>query len=400
MFDQKSVWCLILVIFMLGLALFSSDVYLTVQPQIAISLHTTLQLLHYSFSIFFFGLAFTYLVLCLIGNRLTVYRLAKIGLVIYISGSLLCMSSHALFVFLLGRLLQSVGAATASISIRGLLGIKFRVKEIARILGVCFPLLGFSPAVFPLLGSMITTYLNWRYVFVFLAAGGLLSLVFLKRVINVPQYSSIADEVNAPIQKNKSVFTPVKTISKSPFFWQLSIIYALVFSVYYSYLINVPLVFYRYHLSSHYVTISFWSLSVSYFFANFYVRRLLDKYSLSGLIRFGCSMFILTSFIMLFAVYQFISLLPWTLIVPMCMLCVANAFILPIISAELLEYFSLVRVSMSGLMSVIQFGCVGLTIAFSGVLVRQDPLFLSCYITILAAAAFVLSLRRYSSGSC
>lgn len=94
------------------------------------------------------------------------------GIFIYILGSLGCLLSSSIELLLISRLVQAFGAAAGSIVTQTVMRDIYNDDRRPHIFAKVSAVLAFSPAVGPLLGSIIAQYLGVNYVFVFLVLLG------------------------------------------------------------------------------------------------------------------------------------------------------------------------------------------------------------------------------------
>jgi DHA1 family bicyclomycin/chloramphenicol resistance-like MFS transporter len=89
------------------------------------------------------------------------------SLVVTMIGSLIAMSSFNLSLYLLGRTLEGVGMGAASPIGRTLFTDVFGRKELAHRMGVISGCAATMPAVAPIIGGYLMTYIDWRAIFGF-----------------------------------------------------------------------------------------------------------------------------------------------------------------------------------------------------------------------------------------
>jgi EmrB/QacA subfamily drug resistance transporter len=110
----------------------------------------------------------------------TIFRLA-IG--IFVAGSLLCAASTSLIPFTLARFVQGVGGAMMVPVGRIIIFRSVRRSEFIRAMNYLSLPAMFGPAVGPLLGGFITTYLHWRLIFFINIPIGILGIYLTNRYI-------------------------------------------------------------------------------------------------------------------------------------------------------------------------------------------------------------------------
>ena len=110
----------------------------------------------------------------------TIFRLA-IG--IFVAGSLLCAASTSLIPFTLARFVQGVGGAMMVPVGRIIIFRSVRRSEFIRAMNYLSLPAMLGPAVGPLLGGFITTYLHWRLIFFINIPIGILGIYLTNRYI-------------------------------------------------------------------------------------------------------------------------------------------------------------------------------------------------------------------------
>lgn len=110
----------------------------------------------------------------------TIFRLA-IG--IFVAGSILCAASTSLIPFTLARFVQGVGGAMMVPVGRIIIFRSVRRSEFIRAMNYLSVPAMFGPAVGPLLGGFITTYLHWRLIFFINIPIGILGIYLTNRYI-------------------------------------------------------------------------------------------------------------------------------------------------------------------------------------------------------------------------
>lgn len=87
---------------------------------------------------------------------------------VYLVGTAICLTfSHHLHLFILGRLLQGLGAGSASVLGRSVLRDSYEGAQLTKALSYISITASIMPIVAPVLGGWIAFYLGWESVFVF-----------------------------------------------------------------------------------------------------------------------------------------------------------------------------------------------------------------------------------------
>jgi multidrug resistance protein len=94
------------------------------------------------------------------------------GLVIFVFGSILCLSAASYPLFLAGRAVQAFGISTALLVAPTVVGDLFPPAERAHAMSVYQTVIFLGPVLGPLLGGVIAQQLGWRWSFALLSVAG------------------------------------------------------------------------------------------------------------------------------------------------------------------------------------------------------------------------------------
>jgi EmrB/QacA subfamily drug resistance transporter len=100
-----------------------------------------------------------------LGDRLGRRKMLLLGLFIFTFASLLCGLAPNLLVLNLARALQAVGGALQLSSSLSVIAHGFDAKHRARVYAIWATVMGLAPALGPILGGILTSYLGWRWAF-------------------------------------------------------------------------------------------------------------------------------------------------------------------------------------------------------------------------------------------
>lgn len=99
-----------------------------------------------------------------------------IGIIIFLTGSIIAGSSNSMFLLVVARFIQGVGAGALVPMTTTIVGDIYSKEERAKIQGYLSSVWGISAILGPLIGAFFVEWLNWRYVFWMNIPLGLLSL--------------------------------------------------------------------------------------------------------------------------------------------------------------------------------------------------------------------------------
>jgi multidrug resistance protein len=100
------------------------------------------------------------------------------GLLIFISGSLLCLAADSYGLFLAGRVLQGCGISAAVLIAPTVIGDIFAPDERARAMSTYQTISFLGPVLGPVIGGAIAYFLAWQWIFAVLAAAGAAVLLY------------------------------------------------------------------------------------------------------------------------------------------------------------------------------------------------------------------------------
>lgn len=155
----------------------ATDLYLPSLISIADQLNTSTNLAQFSISIFMLSLIISQPIYGIASDAYGRKPLLIIGVIIAIIGSLLCFVSTNIFMFLLGRFLQGLGAGSGNTICRAIVRDLFKGIELIKfssylaVYGTVFMISA------PILGGYIEYYLQWRINFLLLLIFSAINLI-------------------------------------------------------------------------------------------------------------------------------------------------------------------------------------------------------------------------------
>ena len=138
----------------------ATDMYSAAFPQITADLATNSTMLGFTLTTFFVGYATGQVLGGAISDQIGRRRPIVAGGIIALIGSIICVLTPTIWIFLIGRVFQGLGGGVAS--------------SVARAMSLIQAIVGFAPMLAPVLGAFIITHATWRVVFWALAAFTLL----------------------------------------------------------------------------------------------------------------------------------------------------------------------------------------------------------------------------------
>lgn len=159
------------------IGLFSSDMYLPSLDTIRADFKTTPSVIGLSFSIYMFGFAIAQLFYGALSDQIGRKPPLLIGTLIFILGSVGCLLSPNIEIFLFFRFLQALGIGSAYVLWQPIIIDLFDEKESQKMFSLLMALSSLSPAIAPFLGGIISQEYGWHAVFWYISLHG--ALIFL-----------------------------------------------------------------------------------------------------------------------------------------------------------------------------------------------------------------------------
>ncbi len=156
---------------------FATDMYLPGFLAIARGLKTDIARVGLSLTSYFIGVSIGQIIYGPLLDRYGRKKPLMLGLLVYTAASVGCALSSTIHVLVAMRFLAGFGACVGMAGSRAVVRDLFSGTEMARMLSLLMMVFGIAPIVAPTIGSFVVSAFGWQYIFLVLAAIGL--LVFL-----------------------------------------------------------------------------------------------------------------------------------------------------------------------------------------------------------------------------
>lgn len=387
-FREPSVW---LLIFLVGFPQISETIYTPSLPELASLMHATGNQIQQTLSIYFLGFALGVLcwgILCdKVGRRPSMLY----GILIYILGSLGCLFSSSIELLLLSRFIQAYGAAAGSIVTQTVMRDIYDDVRRPHIFAKVSAVLAFSPAVGPLLGSIIAQYLGVDYVFVFLVLLG--GFAFFSTHIGLSETMHEKDN-------SQKLLSTLKSMITDKLIWIYAGSIGVINGVIFSYYAEAPFIFIS---SLGFTTLEYGFLGLSVAIASFVGavlgKKLIRAYHYTIVMLTGYALMMIGSLIFLVIAYLSLSLLISTLgfILGVFLVMVGIGVALPsCLSNALLNYKSSLGVA-GAFLGLLYYLIVGIITEGISFLHTGSTLVLPLYFIVLSLVLSLLTmiLRKF-----
>jgi len=168
-----------LIISLVVIARFASDIYLPSFLFIAKDFSTSFKLVQISIVCYFFAVSFSQFIYGVLSDYYGRKILLIIGLILFVIGCILAILSHSIWFFLLARTIQGLGMGAAVSLARAMLGDSFQGERLHKVSSYSSMTTSLTPAAAPIVGGYIQYYSNWEMNFVFLLIASLILLFFI-----------------------------------------------------------------------------------------------------------------------------------------------------------------------------------------------------------------------------
>ena len=162
----------------------STDLYLPSLPGLRRDLGISDAQSQLTLSAFVIGFGIAQLVYGPLSDRFGRRPVLLGGILVYIAASLICVASPSIYVLVLGRAVQGVGACSGQVMARAIVRDLYEPRQGARVLAVMTYLFALIPLCAPIIGGHLTVWFNWRANFAFLASFAVLILFITWRKLD------------------------------------------------------------------------------------------------------------------------------------------------------------------------------------------------------------------------
>jgi len=236
---RKRYFFLILILGSLtALSPFSIDMYLPGFKAIAQDLNTTDGRVAWSLSSFFIGISGGQLLYGPLLDRFGRKKPLYIGLLVYISASILCAFVHDVDTFIGLRFIQAIGSCAAGVASITMVRDLFPVEDNAKVFALLMLVLGASPMIAPTLGGYISVAFGWHTIFLVLAGLGAFNL--LASWLWLP--NSYKPDTSMSL-KPRPILNNFIAVLKEPQFYTYAFTGALAFAGLFVYVSGSPILF-------------------------------------------------------------------------------------------------------------------------------------------------------------
>ncbi len=229
-------WTLAVLLAALGtLGPFSIDTYLPAFSNMATALSASPLQLQQTLSAYLFGFAFMQLFHGALADSLGRRRVALAGIAVFTVASIGCALTSDIHVLIALRALQGMSTGAGIVVSRTVIRDMFDPVQAQKMMSQVTLFFGVAPAVAPMVGGVLVTYLNWQAIFGFLALVG--ALLWFSTWRWLPE--TLPPE-RRQLLNVRNLFSGYRQISSNRDFWLLSLASGIPFNGMFIYVLASP----------------------------------------------------------------------------------------------------------------------------------------------------------------
>ncbi|MFO3903991.1 purine nucleoside transporter PunC [Enterobacter hormaechei] len=326
------------------LGFLATDMYLPAFSIMQEDLQTPAAAISASLSLFLAGFAFAQLLWGPMSDRFGRKPVLLAGLAIFALGCLGMLWVRDATWLLVLRFIQAVGVCAAAVTWQALVTDYYPASRTNRIFATIMPLVGLSPALAPLLGSWILAHFSWQAIFAVLFA--------ITLVLMIPAFSlkPAAAKKGQPEQRVTFV-----SLLRSRTYRGNVLIYAACSASFFAWLTGSPFILSDMGYSPAAIGLSYVPQTIAFLIGGYGCRAALQKWQGHQMLPWLLGLFAV-SVIATWAVGFIPGVGLAALLIPFCLMAVANGAIYPIVVAQALRPFPQATGSAAALQNTLQLG--------------------------------------------
>ncbi len=183
----------------------ATDMYLAATPLLQELWNQPLTVVNLTLILFFVTYCFSLLFYGPLSDRFGRRPPLIGGIILFIAASFLCAAAPNIWILIGARILQALGAASASAISMAMAKDRLQSEQRERVLSQIAIIMALAPTLAPMVGSLIMEFLSWRWIFLTQAAMGAVALV---GVIKTPEshQAQQGEGISALFKRYRSTF--------------------------------------------------------------------------------------------------------------------------------------------------------------------------------------------------
>lgn len=367
------------------LGFLATDMYLPAFAAMQADLQTPAAAISASLSLFLAGFAIAQLLWGPLSDRFGRKPVLLLGLGIFAVGCLGMLWVRDATWLLMLRFVQAVGVCAAAVTWQALVTDYYPANRTNRIFATIMPLVGLSPALAPLLGSWILVHFEWQAIFATLFA---ITLVLMLPAFALkPAHKKEAHADAKPI-------TFLSLLSAKAYRGNV-LVYAACSASFFAWLTGSPFILHDMGYSPAAIGLSYVPQTIAFLLGGYGCRAALQKWEGQHMLPWLLVLFAL-SVIATWAVGFIPGVGLVEILIPFCVMAVANGAIYPIVVAQALRPFPQATGRAAALQNTLQLGLCFLASLVVSALIAT-PLLTTTSVMLATVVLAVMGYRMQSA---
>ncbi|EFB2186978.1 TPA: purine nucleoside transporter PunC [Escherichia coli] len=345
------------------LGFLATDMYLPAFAAIQADLQTPASAVSASLSLFLAGFAAVQLLWGPLSDRYGRKPVLLIGLTIFALGSLGMLWVENAATLLVLRFVQAVGVCAAAVIWQALVTDYYPSQKVNRIFATIMPLVGLSPALAPLLGSWLLVHFSWQAIFATLFA---ITVVLILPIFWLKPTTKARNN-----SQDGLTFTD---LLRSKTYRGNVLIYAACSASFFAWLTGSPFILSEMGYSPAVIGLSYVPQTIAFLIGGYGCRAALQKWQGKQLLPWLLVLFAVSVIATWAAGFiSHVSLVE--ILIPFCVMAIANGAIYPIVVAQALRPFPHATGRAAALQNTLQLGlCFLASLVVSWLISISTPL--------------------------
>ncbi|HBF3119960.1 TPA: Bcr/CflA family multidrug efflux MFS transporter [Shigella sonnei] len=373
------------------LGFLATDMYLPAFAAIQADLQTPASAVSASLSLFLAGFAAAQLLWGPLSDRYGRKPVLLIGMTIFALGSLGMLWVENAATLLVLRFVQAVGVCAAAVIWQALVTDYYPSQKVNRIFATIIPLVGLSPALAPLLGSWLLVHFSWQAIFATLFA---ITVVLILPIFWLKPTTKARNN-----SQDGLTFTD---LLRSKTYRGNVLIYAACSASFFAWLIGSPFILSEMGYSPAVIGLSYVPQTIAFLIGGYGCRAALQKWQGKQLLPWLLVLFAVSVIATWAAGFiSHVSLVE--ILIPFCVMAIANGAIYPIVVAQALRPFPHATGRAAALQNTLQLGlCFLASLVVSWLISISTPLLTttSVMLSTVVLVALGYMMQRCEEAGC
>lgn len=369
------------------LGFLATDMYLPAFAAMQQDLQTPAAAISASLSLFLAGFALAQLLWGPLSDRYGRKPILLLGLTIFALGCLGMLWVRDATWLLVLRFVQAFGVCAAAVTWQALVTDYYPASRVNRIFATIMPLVGLSPALAPLLGSWILLHFDWQAIFA--------TLFIITLILMLPAFALKPAQAK-PVENNAARVTFMSLLRSRAYRGNV-LIYAACSASFFAWLTGSPFILHDMGYTPAVIGLSYVPQTIAFLVGGYGCRAALQKWQGQQMLPWLLVLYAL-SVIGTWAVGFIPNVGLAEILIPFCVMAVANGAIYPIVVAQALRPFPHATGRAAALQNTLQLGLCFLSSLIVSALIAT-PLMTTTSVMLVTVALAALGYRMQVSAT-